>query len=113
MIQVEFVIQDNKILAFSVEGHSGLAPAPHDILCASVSAMTQLVINTVTDVFGAKIDLEINEEIPRIRAELLFVSETEKNAVFGVLGGFQLQLEDLRKMYPAHIKVSEVTKQKG
>ena len=110
MICAEFVIRDNKILAFSVSGHAGLAPAPHDILCASVSAMTQLVINTVTEVFGAELDLVIDEEKPLIRAELLRASSEKEGSVQGVLEGFYLQLDEIRKMYPAHLSVKKVTK---
>ena len=105
MIRVEFVIRDNKIRAFSVKGHAGLAPAPHDILCASVSAMTQLVINTITEVFGAKAELEIDEEKPLISCQLQSVPEGNEEAVQGVLRGFELQLSALREVYPSHLKV--------
>ena len=108
MIRTEFVIQNNKILAFSVKGHAGLAPAPHDILCASVSAMTQLVINTVTEVFSAEMDVEIREEEPLIRATLLSVPSGKEESVDGVLQGFMLQLHELRKVYPSHLSVREV-----
>ncbi|MBR7164966.1 MAG: ribosomal-processing cysteine protease Prp [Clostridia bacterium] len=105
MIRVEFVITDNKILAFSVSGHAGFAPAPHDILCASVSAMTQLVINTVTDVFRAELQLEIDEQKPLIRAELDSVPDENRGAVQGVLRGFFLQLEAFAEQYPSHVSV--------
>ncbi len=105
MIRSEFVIENNNVLSFSVTGHAGLAPAPHDILCASVSAMTQLVINTLEEVFGAKLDVVIDEKEPRIAAKLVSVSEENRAAVWGVMKGFYLQLSDLEKMYPAHLSV--------
>ncbi len=105
MISVEFVISDNKILSFSVQGHSGLAPAPHDILCASVSAMTSLVLNTLTEVFAAEIDLLIDEEAPLISAKSFSSSEENERAVQGVLQGYKLQLLDLRKTYSANLSV--------
>ena len=105
MIRVEFVIEDNKIRAFSVKGHAGLAPAPHDVLCASVSAMTQLVINTVTEVFGAEAKILIDEEKPLISCSLLSVPEGKDEAVQGVLRGFELQLSALRETYPSHLRV--------
>ncbi|MBR3837534.1 MAG: ribosomal-processing cysteine protease Prp [Clostridia bacterium] len=110
MIRVEFVITDNKILAFSVSGHAGLAPAPHDILCASVSAMTQLVINTVTDVFQADAELEIDEQKPLIRARFISVPNGNDAAVQGVLRGFLVQLEAFADQYPSHVSVREKRK---
>ena len=110
MIRVEFVIRDNKILAFSVSGHAGLAPAPHDVLCASVSAMTQLVINTLTEVFGVEVDLVVDERKPLIRAELISVPSESAFSAEGVLQGFLLQLEDLRKTYPTHLSVRKESK---
>ena len=105
MICAEFVIQDNKICSFSVTGHSGLAPAPGDILCASVSAMTMLVINTVTEVFGADLDLVIEEETPLISARLVSVPAKSASAVQGVFHGLKLQLEDLRETWPDYLRV--------
>ena len=111
MIRVGFIIpDDNKILAFSVEGHSGLSEAPHDVLCAAVSAMTELVINTVTEEFGAELDLLIREEKPLIRARLIRVPEENGKAVEGVLRGFRQQLLELRKTYPSHLTVSDEKK---
>ena len=105
MIRSEFVIQDNKILSFSVTGHSGLAAAPHDILCASVSAMTQLVINTLEEVFAVSTDLLIDENEPRIEMKGYSASSENRAAAEGVLKGFYLQLCDLEKMYPTHLSV--------
>ena len=105
MISVEFVISDNKILSFSVQGHSGLAPAPHDILCASVSAMTELTLNTLIEVFGAEIDLEIDEEKPLISAWDISSPEENEMAVQGVLKGFYMQLSDLRETYSTNLSV--------
>jgi len=82
-----------------------LAEAPHDILCASVSAMTQLVCNTLTEVFGVRIDLLIDEKAPLIQASLAEVPEQKEEAVQGVLTGFRLQLEDLRETYSDYLSV--------
>lgn len=105
MIRSEFVIENNNVLSFSVTGHAGLAPAPHDILCASVSAMSQLVINTLQEVFGAELDLSIDEDEPRIAATLKSVSPENREAAEGVLKGFYLQLKDMETTYPTHLSV--------
>ncbi len=105
MIRSEFVIRNNKILAFSVQGHSGLAEAPHDILCASVSAMTQLIINTLQEVVGVKADVCIEEEKPLISLQIVSVPQGEEKTVEAILQGFYLQMQDLEKTYPTYLSV--------
>ncbi len=105
MIRWEFVIQDNKFRSFSVKGHAGLAPAPHDVLCAAASAMTQLVLNTLQEVFGAELDLQIDEDKPLISAKILSVPSECESAVQGVLQGLLLQVKDLQIRYPDHLAV--------
>ena len=107
MIRSEFVISDSKILAFSVEGHSGLAPQGEDILCASVSAMTQLVINTLSEVIGAELDLSIEEKKAKIACRILSVSSEKEEAAQCVLKGFLIQMKDLSEMYSANLSVRE------
>ncbi len=105
MIRAEFVIRDNKFVSFEVKGHAGLAPAPHDILCAAVSSMTYLVINTATDVFGAKLDLLLDEENAEIRARIESVLPDREEALQGIFRGLLLQLTALTEQYPNHITV--------
>ncbi|MBQ3075929.1 MAG: ribosomal-processing cysteine protease Prp [Clostridia bacterium] len=105
MICSEFVIRQNKILAFSVEGHSGLAEAGSDVLCASVSAMSSLVINTLTEVFQAELALEIDEEKPLISCKLQSVSAESEKAAEGILQGFYLQMKDLAQVYPENLSI--------
>ncbi len=105
MIRSEFVIRNNKIQSFTVRGHAMSAPAPHDTVCAAVSAMTMLVINTVTDVFDAKIFLVQDDEKPLISLTLESIPNGFESAVQGVLRGFYLQLQDLALQVPENLSV--------
>ncbi len=105
MICAEFVIRDNKVLAFSVEGHSGLAEAGSDVLCASVSAMASLVINTLSEVFSAELALKIDEARPLISCKLKSVSEEAAYGAEGILRGFYIQLQDLAQVYPENLSI--------
>ena len=110
MIQSEFVIRDNKILSFSLKGHSGLAEAGSDVLCASVSAMALLVINTLSDAMDARLDLQIEEKEPRISCTVLSVPSEGARGAEGILHGFYLQMKDLSETYPDHLTVRTKTK---
>lgn len=47
MIHAAFFVKNGRQAGFTVSGHSGLADPGADILCAAVSAMTMLVVNTL------------------------------------------------------------------
>ena len=81
-----------------------------DADCASVSAMTMLVLNTLQEVFEVELELSVQEETPRISASLVSVPQGKEEAAEGVLKGFFLQLRDLESQYPANLKVSTKTR---
>ena len=113
MIRAEFVTEDNKFIGFSVKGHSGLRPSGEDILCASVSGMAMLVINTLQEVFKATLSLDIREEVPLLSADVLSVPSQNEIGAFGTIEGFWLQLSDLEKQYPGNLTVNVRHSQKG
>lgn len=99
------MFREGHVTEFSVSGHAGLAEAPHDILCAAVSSMSMLVINTCQDVFGAVMQIEQNEEKPLLSVRLVSVSPENASSVDGVLTGFYRQLSELIKEYPRNLTV--------
>ena len=76
-----------------------------DVLCAAISGMTNLVINTLTDVFSCEVDFKQNEKEPSISLDVLSYPSENSGAVNGVLKGFVLQLEDLSEQYPKNLYV--------
>ena len=105
MITAEFTLSDRSIVSFAVAGHAGLAEAPGDVLCAAVSAMAQLVLNTLQEVIGASLDLVIDEEKPLISVGILCVPEDKEASANDVLQGFYLQMTELQKRYPKHLTI--------
>ena len=110
MIRAEFVIRDSKFCAFSIQGHAGFAPAPHDLVCAAVSSMSLLVMNTLKEVFAADLAITENEAKPFLEMNVLSCPPESERSVDGVLRGFYLQLCDLEKQYPKNLSVKEVLK---
>ena len=107
MITARFSRENGHITAFSISGHSGLAEAGSDILCAAVSSMSTLVANTLTEVFGAEADIKADERIPLFSLSLKSLNPENEDAIFGVLRGFYLQLEDLSRQYPDNLKITD------
>ncbi|MBQ3865338.1 MAG: ribosomal-processing cysteine protease Prp [Clostridia bacterium] len=112
MIRAEFSVSEKGVEAFVIHGHAGLAPAGEDVLCASVSAMALLVMNTLKEVFRAEFRLAQREEDGYLALTLTGVPAGREEAVYGVLRGLMLQLEDLREQYPGHLSV-KIDERKG
>ncbi len=100
-------MEDGRISAFSVSGHSGYAEAGQDIVCAAVSAVVAMAEATINDVCGAKAKVRVKEEDARITLTLP-TSCDEEESVQAVLAGLLLYLCNLRDEYPDYIEVLEV-----
>ena len=105
MTKAHFYKTDSRFTGFKIKGHAGLSFEGADVLCAAVSGMTLLVINTLTDVFGCDVDFAQDEKEPSISLTLLSCPSENGASVEGVLKGFVLQLEDLATQYPKNLYV--------
>jgi uncharacterized protein YsxB (DUF464 family) len=100
-------MEDERIVGFSVSGHSGYAEAGQDIVCAAISAVVGMAEATINDVCGAKAKVRVKEEDARITLTLPAVCD-EEESVQAVLAGLLLYLCNLRDEYPDYIEVLEV-----
>ena len=107
MTRCEFTRENERIVRFSVSGHSGYAEAGSDIVCAAISAVVTMAEATINDVCGAKAKVRVKEEDARITLTLP-TSCDEEDAVQAVLSGMMLTLLSLREDYPDYIEVLEV-----
>ena len=100
-------MEDDRILGFSISGHSGYAEAGSDIVCAAISAVVAMTEATINDICGAKAKVRVKDEQARITLTLP-ASCDEEDAVQAVLSGMMLTLISLREDYPDYIEVLEV-----
>ena len=103
MITASFIKQDGAYIGFRVCGHSGYAEAGCDIICAAVSAMVMLTVNTVEGGFGEDVRLETDEQDALISCTLKRRSESG-GIMFACL---KAELEALAEQYPQNILVKE------
>ncbi len=96
--------QDFEITGFSISGHADFDDYGKDIVCAAVSSMSSLVVNTLEEVFGCGGTVEIAES--GNLSYSLPHSTTNDKAVFKVLEGFKLQMDDYALQFPKNIKIS-------
>ena len=107
MTKCEFFMEEDRILGFSISGHSGYAESGSDIVCAAITAVVTMAEATINDVCGAKAKVRVKEEDARISLTLP-ASCDEEDTVQAVLAGMLVTLCSLRDDYPDYIEVLEV-----
>ncbi|MBQ5747031.1 MAG: ribosomal-processing cysteine protease Prp [Clostridia bacterium] len=106
MIKAVFYKAENGFSGFSLTGHAMFELDGPDVVCAAVSAMTNLVLNTLTEVFSCDLATVVDGDEAKIEATVENVTLGTENSVNGVIKGFMLQLKDLQEQYPENLQVA-------
>ena len=111
MTKIVFFRSGGVFYGFEEHGHTGYGHAGDDILCAALSAMTMLVINTVEVAYASDVEYSVNEGATHImvrsKAALLEYEEDERTryAVSGLFESYFYQLNELREEYYDYLDV--------
>lgn len=114
MTRIVFRRRDGIFYSFEETGHTGYGEAGEDVLCAALSAMTMLIINTIEVSYASDVDYSIDDTKAKITltangALPEFESDERKRfAVGGILMGYFYQLNDLMEEYYDFLEVSVV-----
>ena len=102
---------------FEEQGHTGYGESGDDILCAALSSMTMLIINTIEVSYAANVDYTIDEKTTDIRlivkSALPKYEEDEKKqyAISGLIQAYFIQLMDLMEEYYEYLDVKEIERE--
>ena len=116
MTKLVFFRSGGVFYGFEEQGHTGFGEEGDDVLCAALSAMTMLIINTVEVAYASSVDFTIDEETTNIRvtskAALPEFEEDElkRYAVSGLFLAYYKQIEDMLEEYYDYLDVSVVDK---
>ena len=105
MTKVVFYRRNGIFYGFEEQGHTGYGESGDDVLCAALSSMTMLIINTCEIAFAADVDYSIDDKTTNIKVivnqALPEYSDDEKKqyAVSGLFTGYYYQLNDLTEEY--------------
>ena len=105
MTKVVFYKTEGVFYAFEEVGHTGYGESGDDPLCAALSAMTMLIINTIEVAYASDVEYTIDDETTNIRvrskAALLEFEEDERKryAVSGLFMSYFYQLNELLEEY--------------
>ena len=97
--------KDGSYRSFEVSGHSGYSDAGSDIVCAAVSAATELVM-AILEQFSVDFRTEITEESARVFCELCenAANKAKRSAIDSVLNGYSGYLKEVSAAYPKNLK---------
>ena len=113
MTKITFFRSGGSFYGFEEEGHSGYAEEGQDILCAALSAMTMLIVNTVEVSYASDVEYTIDEDTADITVKVPAVLDTsEENeakrfAIGGLIQGYFIQLMDMLEDYYDYLSVEE------
>ena len=111
MTKIVFFRSGGSFYGFEEHGHSGYADAGEDVLCAAISAMTMLIINTVEVAYASDVEYTIDEGATNIRvrskAALTEFEEDERKryAISGLFLSYFYQLNDMVEEYYDYLEV--------
>ncbi len=109
MITATFHMEGGSIVSFQVEGHSGLAQAGEDVLCAAVTSAVRLVECAVNDVLGLEASVKVRTDRAFISLKLPGgLGQTNESTCQTLMTGLMLYLTELHEEYPENIIVMEV-----
>ena len=108
MTKVQVYKQGDDFTEFAVKGHSGFAEHGTDIVCASVSAITQTAVLGLIRV--AKIEPIISKKKGSLEIKISPESlKTKQIEIFVIIQTMVEGIRDLQKQFPKHINLQEVS----
>ena len=106
MTTVTFHMEGDRIVSFTVRGHSGYAEEGADIVCAAVSSAVNLVDATVNSVLGLSAAVGQDPETAWLSFHLPGgLSETDEATCQNLLAGLMVYFAELHQAYPNYFQV--------
>ena len=109
MTKVKFYKNDNNIVGFECSGHTGYEEYGKDVLCATISGITQSTVLGLTKVLGIDIEFKRNEKVGLLKVELPKGLSGEKMLQAQVLlNTLFVSIQDLTLGYSSYISMEVI-----
>ena len=105
MTHVEMLCEGNLFIGFKMKGHAGYNTSGPDILCASLSTASQLIINGIIDWTGVDIDEVLHEEQVEAVVDFeipFFLTSPTTQQLFK---SFEMFVEQLVEQYKGYVEL--------
>lgn len=100
MIKAEIFSNGDKIIGFSIEGHSGIAPRGQDIYCAGVSTVAQAAYLCITEHLKREVDDDYADG--KLSLKLKTPPDDLTEAVFQTM---VIGIREIEKLVPKAVKL--------
>ena len=108
MTTVRFQMEGERIVGFTVQGHSGYGEAGSDIVCAAVTSAVRLTECAVNDVLGLGATVKVKEAGASISLRIPGgLSQTSESTCQTLLTALMVHFTSLHEEYPENILVLE------
>ena len=113
MTTITFYKTNGIYYGFEEQGHTGYGESGDDVLCAALSSMTMLIINTIEVSYACNVDYQIDEKTTDIKLVVKSAlpkyekDEKKQFAVSGLIQAYFFQLMDLVEEYYDYLEVEE------
>lgn len=117
MTKVVFFRNDGIFYGFRETGHTGYGEEGDDVLCAALSAMTMLLINSINVVFAGELDYTVDEGATEIMVQSKSAlpefeeDERKRYAISGLFMSYYIQLNDLMEEYYKYLQVEVIDRE--
>ena len=117
MTTIIFYKADGFYYGFEEQGHTGYGESGDDVLCAALSSMTMLIINSIEVSYACDVDYKIDEKTTDIRVIVKSAlpkyekDEKKQFAVSGLIQAYFVQLMDLVEEYYEFLDVKEIERE--
>ena len=109
MTTVTFYMEGERIVGFTVQGHSGYADEGSDIICAAVTSAVRLTECAVNDVLGLEAAVKVRDKDASITLKLpSTLGQTNESTCQTLLAALMVHCVQLAEEYPENISVMEV-----
>ena len=112
MTKIRFFRSGGVYYGFEEQTHNGYGEAGDDVLCAALSAMTMLIVNTIEVAYASDVDYTVDEGAVRIEVKSkaalpeFEVDDYKRYAVSGIMMGYYCQLSDMLEEYGDYLDVA-------
>ena len=109
MTKFKFFKNDNNFVGFECSGHTGYDDYGKDILCATISGITQAAVLGLTKVLGIDIEFRRNEKVGLLKVELpKGLSDDEMQQAQVILNTVFVSIQDLTLGYSSYISMEVI-----
>ena len=109
MTTVTFHMEGERIVGFTVQGHSATPMRGSDIICAAVTSAVRLTECAVNDVLGLEAAVKVRQKDAYLSLKLpAKLGQTAESTCQTLMTALMVHFAQLHEEYPDHIIVLEV-----